>query len=48
MLGSGSTVPFPIKKDMQILPAMCAYDTDNVQSQCTWTVVSKTAVSGTT
>ena len=48
MLGSGSTVPFAVSKDMQVLPAMCAYDTDNVAAQCTWTVVFKTAVSGTT
>jgi len=48
MLGSGSTVPFAVSKDDVVLPAMCAYDTDNIQAQCTWTVVFKTAVSGTT
>jgi hypothetical protein len=48
MLGSGSTVPFAVSKDQVILPAMCAYDTDNIQAQCTWTVVLKTSVSGTT
>ena len=48
MLGSGSTVPFAVSKDQVILPAMCAYDTDNIQAQCTWTVVLKTSLSGTT
>ena len=35
MLGSGSTVPFAVSKGQVILPAMCAYDTDNIQAQCT-------------
>ena len=48
MLGSGSTVPFAVSKGQVILPAMCAYDTDNIQAQCTWTVVLKTSLSGTT